>query len=163
MRRILRSAGLFVLLVGVLAACTSNRANNEKLRQQLKDGQLNFALKTIVRDGANVNARFEDGTTLLMDAVQQRTTRVTGFLIDQGIDPNAARADGKTALMLAAEGGNANAVRYLLRLKGVHIDLAVSADDGSTALSLAQAAGHAEIAEMLAAAIAKAHETEASD
>ncbi|MCL2010843.1 MAG: ankyrin repeat domain-containing protein, partial [Synergistaceae bacterium] len=56
-----------------------------------------------IGNGANVNARDQDGQTPLMIVVQRKTTpEFASFLIQNGANVNARAQNGRTALMLAA-------------------------------------------------------------
>ena len=68
------------------------------------------------------------------------------LLLQHGADVAAARHDGSTALMFAAEGGH-EAVAQLLLQHGA--DVAAANNDGLTALMCAAGGGHEAVAQLL--------------
>ena len=62
---------------------------------------------------------------------------------------NAAARDGRTALMLAANGGHTETITALLAYPGV--DVSAADGDGRTARAHAKAKGHGRIASLLRA------------
>ena len=75
-------------------------------------------VQTLIKFGANVNAR-QYGLTALMRAAYNNTNpEVVKFLIDAGADVNArvdnAQARGKTALMLSTYSSNPQVVKVLI-------------------------------------------------
>jgi ankyrin repeat protein len=67
-------------------------------------------------------------------------------LIDEGANPNASNAKGKTALLLAVIAGHEEAAEALLR-RGAKVNTADA--DGKTTLMWASDAGHKDVAELL--------------
>jgi ankyrin repeat protein len=68
-------------------------------------------------------------------------------LVEAGADVNAARWDGTTALMIASNSGNAEAVKLLLE-RGAQVNAAESRK-GQTALMWAASEGHSEVVQLL--------------
>jgi ankyrin repeat protein len=68
-----------------------------------------------------VDARGGDGNTGLMVAVQRRDDQWTGFLLNQGADPNLPGANGDTPLIAASRIGFDTAVEWLLEV-GAKVD-----------------------------------------
>jgi ankyrin repeat protein len=62
------------------------------------------------------------------------------------IDIDATNEDGMTALHLAAESGDLDAVRLLLEHRA---DMHIAENGGSTAEQLVTSSGHTEVAELL--------------
>ncbi|MEO7564285.1 MAG: ankyrin repeat domain-containing protein [Sphingomicrobium sp.] len=81
-----------------------------------------------------LDSRAEDGDTALVIALSRRDSEWTGFLLNNGADPELAGKDGNTPLMAAAKAGYLDGSGWLLGLK-VKIDSANKA--GETALILA--------------------------
>ncbi len=104
---------------------------NIKMRQKIKDGKL---------DMKQVD---EQGRTLLMNA---KTPKQVEMLLQQGIDVKARDANGKTALMYAAERGDKKSVQLLLK-SSAEIN-AVDAN-GNSALHYAAAQGNTKTLESL--------------
>ena len=86
--------------------------------------------------GANVNARYHNGYTLLHLAILERNADVVECLACEdglGFQNN----DGNTSLHLAAEWGNEAIVRCLIE-NLVNCDINVKNNDGYTPLQLAK-------------------------
>ena len=75
---------------------------------------------------------------------------VTALLAAPGLNVNAAARNGRTALIVAANGGHTEMVTALLAYPGVDVNAADG--DGRTARVLAKARGHVDIASLLRAA-----------
>ena len=69
----------------------------------------------LLQAGADVNAKSEDGTTVLMLAAYSKEPDVVNILLEAGADVNARDADGKTALHSAAAKGDPRIIRTLLQ------------------------------------------------
>ena len=97
----------------------------------------------LLKMGADVNARDEDGKTALHNASQSGYTEIVRLLLDNGADVNAKDNYGRTALHNASESGYTEIVRLLLN-NGADIN----AKDkwGQTALSVT---GRVETGELL--------------
>lgn len=99
-------------------------------------------IRLLLKNGAFVDSRADDGQTALMRAVFSKRNSAARFLIEQGADVNARDNEGYTPLMYAvmsypsgnAEAGNAEAVKLLLA-NGA--DVHARANDGRTALTFA--------------------------
>ena len=70
-----------------------------------------------IRNGANVNAKDNDGNTALMRAVLWGATKTTEVLLKHGVHVNAKNNNGDTALMWATGFGNIE-IANLLRSYG---------------------------------------------
>lgn len=81
-----------------------------------------------------VNAKAGDGDTGLIIAIQRRDDDWTGFLLNQGADPNLAGKAGETPLIAAARNGFDSAIGWLIG-SGAKIDAANKM--GETALIVA--------------------------
>src|SRR4051812_23960371 len=72
------------------------------------------AVRTLVRLGADINARDENGgQTVLIAAAGKADAELIRLIVEKGADPNDADDDGRTALMEAARAGNVEAAREL--------------------------------------------------
>jgi uncharacterized protein len=107
-------------------------------------------VKTLLKEGADVNARDSEGRTALMFAVVNMHTDSAKVLLEHGADVNATANDGCTALMLAASTGEIGIVRALLS-KGAEVS-GRFIQTGKTALMLARENDHKDIADLLKAA-----------
>lgn len=67
------------------------------------------AVKELLDDGKNPNARQKDGFTPLMIAVANGDANIAGMLLAKGADPNLRSQGGKTALSIAKSRGSAGA------------------------------------------------------
>lgn len=67
------------------------------------------AVKELLDDGKNPNARQKDGFTPLMIAVANGDANIAGMLLAKGADPNLRSQGGKTALSIAKSRGSAAA------------------------------------------------------
>ena len=92
----------------------------------------------------------------LVEAVKNQRPGAARLLVEQGIDVNAAQADGVTALHWAAHRNDSGTARLLV-LAGAHVNAAN--DFGVTPLSLACVNGSAAMVEMLLEAGANANAT----
>ena len=75
------------------------------------------------------------------------TSVLVAKLLKAGADANAARWDGETALMIAANAGSVDVVKQLIA-RGADVNLAESRK-GQTALMWAAAEGHPEVVQVL--------------
>ena len=106
------------------------------------------AVRTLLKQGANVNAAQGDGTTALHWAAIRNDLAIGRLLIHSGANVNAAtRIGGLTPLYLAATAGNTAMLSELLRA-GANAK-ATNSENGSTALMKAAAAGSAESVTLL--------------
>ncbi len=72
-------------------------------------------VQLLVEAGAEVDGRFWDGVTPVMEAAN-KSIRILTYLVEQGADINAKAEEGDTALIYAVHGGNRECVEYLLSL-----------------------------------------------
>ncbi len=99
------------------------------------------AVRSLLRDGADVNAAQADGMTALHWAARNADPAMVGVLAYAGANLEATtRLGGYTALHLAARNGHEGVVRALLEA-GSHVDARTGT--GATALHLAAGAGNA--------------------
>jgi ankyrin repeat protein len=121
------------------------RRLNAELREAARDGDTK-ALQELIGEGAEVDARDDDGKTALMHAVLLGETKTAGMLIDKGTSVDAKDDFGRTALMLAAENGRTETAEMLIS-RGAGLD---ARDNwGGTALTLAARYGKTGTAEAL--------------
>ena len=71
-------------------------------------------LEIAIREGADVNAKNEYGSTPLHKSARHGRLEVARALIDKGADVNAKNDDGSTPLLLSAENGRLEVVRALI-------------------------------------------------
>lgn len=92
------------------------------------------ALKTLVKQGADVNAKDAHGDTVLILAAGNGNNKIVQFLLDHGARVNARGRMGDTALIAAAISVHAGTVELLLN-KGA--DPGLKNDSAQTALQWA--------------------------
>ena len=117
------------------------------------------ALKSLVMEGADVDAPQPDGATALHWVAHWDDVATASELLSAGADPNAANDYGVTPLLLAAENGSAEMVAALLHA-GANPKAALP--NGQTVLMTAVRAGSVEAVETLLSAGAVVNSTQAS-
>ena len=70
-------------------------------------------IEKLIKKGADVNAKDENGAPVLMAAAANGQTEIVKMLLDKGADVNVKDKDGKTALMYAADRGHTDIVKLL--------------------------------------------------
>ena len=75
--------------------------------------------KILVNHGANVNHRYEEGASPLMEAAHNGNVELVEFFLEKGADPNAKTKDGKSPLVFARE-KNHTAVVDILKKHGAN-------------------------------------------
>ncbi len=88
---------------------------------------------------------FDIDSNLLLAASEGETNKIESLLAF-GADVNVKDESGKTALMMAVEGGYFRTVKILI---DNDIQINVRDNDGWTALSIAEYSGHTKIIELL--------------
>lgn len=104
------------------------------------------AVTSLLRRGAPVNAREEDGTTALAWAANRGNAPMVRALLDAGADPNLASEMGIGPLALAVANGQEALVPLLLE-KGANPNLA--RENGETPLMTAARTGQVSVMRML--------------
>lgn len=97
------------------------------LLQAVGARRIKIALR-LIDAGANLLATDRRGTTVLMQAAACSSVPLVQLLLDRGLDANAARPDGRTALMFTA---NPTVIRLLVRFGA---DVNAQTETGETAL-----------------------------
>jgi ankyrin repeat protein len=107
-----RLAGALALTVsiaaGVMAATPDARLVEAAKNQDQR------AIRSLVSQHADVNARADDGSTALLWAAHWNDADTADLLVRAGADPNIANDFGMTPLSQACTNGNASLVRLLL-------------------------------------------------
>ncbi|MGD9905513.1 MAG: ankyrin repeat domain-containing protein [Vicinamibacterales bacterium] len=102
------------------------------------------AVRTLLQQGADVNAAQGDGMSALHWAADRGDAEMTAMLVAAGATPGAVTRIGQyTPLHLASRAGNVAAVRALLGA-GAAVDAAAN-PSGATPLHMAATAGSAEV------------------
>ena len=117
----------------------------EAFRTQVFTGNTE-AVRLFLAAGMDVNAKYDNGWTVLMKASYLGDTATVQALLEKGADVNAKMSNGMTALMYASAQGHLDIVQALLA-KGA--DVNAKDNKGTTALMYASAQGHMDIVQAL--------------
>jgi len=88
-------------MLGLFGRSKQKKKDNRLLRAIYDDDQ--DQVHSLLADGADPNARRDDGQTALMRAVSEGDCDIVQALIKAGAEPNAQSETGETALMLAIQ------------------------------------------------------------
>ncbi len=125
---------VFALTIAVGAAPTSSPIADAAMKGNRE------AVRTLIQQGADVNAAQGDGMSALHWAADKGDAELTELLVYAGANPGAVTRIGQyTPLHLASRAGSAAAVQALLK-GGAKVDAKTSVS-GATPLHLAAAAG----------------------
>ncbi len=139
-----------LLLVGFLLTQSPPAASARQdvdLLDSAKLGDLAHA-RTLVANGAPVDARDWRGYTALMWASAAGHLEMVRFLLERGAQVDSRATDGTTALILASGNGAIDLVKLLLS-RGAN---PAATRQGTTARQLAVARGYSDVATLLEAA-----------
>lgn len=89
-----------------------NWADDYPLHLCIRLGEVDDVV-TLLENGANVNARGEDGITPLHCAAIKNHIEIAKILLAAGADPSAVNDDGRTPVDWANTGGNPEMVKLL--------------------------------------------------
>lgn len=121
---------------------SANSINNEEFVNAAIQGNLD-KVKTLIKNGANIDAIDNRGVTALIGASTSGKLEVVKYLITQGANINVTlKNNGINALMMASAGGHLEVVKFLVA-NGANIN--AKTNDGGTALMMASAYGHIEV------------------
>ena len=106
-----------LVLVGLFTLASCRKADNGKIFEYATSGD-SVALKAEIKKGINREAlnavmKQQNVTPLHMAAMEGHTEAV-GVLLDAGLPPDLETESGQTALMIAAQAGKVDTVRYLI-------------------------------------------------
>lgn len=128
-----------MLLAAVVMTAAVGAAANSPLADAARRGDID-AVRTLLKEGADVNAAMGDGMTALHWAAERGDLQLTNVLLYAGANVAAVTRVGQyTPLHVAARTGNAGIVKALLA-SHAEVDARTS-PSGATALHLAAAAG----------------------
>jgi len=119
---------------------SARKQTDAKFLNAIEKGDL-ATFYSLLKHGANVNARGFAATTALMNAALNNQTEFLVALISKGARVNARNAFGNTALMDAAASGQLEMVRWLL-IAGANTNAKNESD--WTALMLATKSAYAQ-------------------
>src|SRR4029453_3890591 len=163
-RNLISMGAVSVLLLSALLRAAAPSSVVEAAMQGNKD-----AVRTLLKQGADVNTAQGDGMTALHWAAQKgdlelaQTLLYAGAnippttgpaalvdaLLAGGADPNLATSNGATPLMMAAQGGNADVVKALIA-RGADVNPKEKVKN-ETALMIAASYGRADVIRALTA------------
>jgi ankyrin repeat protein len=113
-------------------------------------------MRRLLDGGADVNARYKNGNTVLLAACSgENLDALIALLLERGADATASRSDGWNSLMLAACNNAIDIIEMLLQSPVMGID--TQAHDGVTALIVASENGATAVVDALIAAGADVH------
>jgi ankyrin repeat protein len=95
----------------------------------------------MLKRGANINAKDNDGDTVLFDAISHVDTFMLECLLKHKADPNCPNHQGVTPLFIAIENNKIQAAEMLIKY-GADITYI---DDGDTPLTLAVSKGQLSV------------------
>ncbi len=118
MKNLKKNIVLIGLVIGILSYSTnslagSNANYNKRLISAALEGRTTRVI-TLIKRGADVNAKEEDGWTALMHTAYEGHTETVTALIENGADVNAKDNIGRTALRVAASEGHTETVTVLI-------------------------------------------------
>ena len=160
MKWVKRATPILAALLLAAPAGAQSGFDGEKFVQAVRDRDGAEAMELLRARGATVmSARDEKGETALIVAIARRDDEWTGFLLNQGADPNLQARNGDTPLIAAARVGFRDAVDWLIDF-GAKVDL----DNrmGETPLIVAVQQRQAPIVRLLLAAGADPDRTDSA-
>ena len=116
--------------VAMTVSMTFNLKDVTPLMMAANTGDME-TVRALLDDGADVNAKTNNGATALFAAATKGYAEIVRILLDRGADANARDQNGRTALHVGAEKGNTDIVQILLE-KGA--ELSLMGADNKTAL-----------------------------
>jgi uncharacterized protein len=144
--RITKHLGLSVIGAGVLGVWLSAAPNDARVADAAMAGDRE-AVRSLLKQGVDVNAAQGDGTTPLHWAARRGDVELAQMLIYAGANVRATtRLGGWTPLLMAAQLGHAKMIETLLNAGA---DLKTTTVHGATPLMLASAAGNPDAVRLL--------------
>jgi ankyrin repeat protein len=134
-------------LLGILMSATLWAATPAGLIDAVKSGDAQ-AVRTLLKQRANVNATEADGMTALHWAVRSNDAETVQLLLRSGANAKAANRYGVTPLALAATNGNAAMIETLIKAGA---DASAALPEGETVLMTAARTGNADAVKALIA------------
>jgi ankyrin repeat protein len=141
----------------VLSVTLAARVNDAPVAEAAMSGDRD-TVRTLLKQGQDVNAAMGDGMTALHWAAKKGDVELAQMLLYAGANVKAmTRLGGYTPIIMASETGNAQMIEMLLKAGA---DGKVATSNGTTPLMLAAVAGRADAIKLLLAAGADANATE---
>lgn len=162
---------IIIISVSILVDKQKNLANKQENKEfSMTDKQITFIsaakagdiekVKTLLKDGININSTNNYGETALIVAAQNGHTEIVKLLIEKGANTNILGNSFTTALMSASMNGHTEIVKLLISA-GANVNLKDS--EGDTALDDATFNNNTEIIALLKYAQAKENEIKTSE
>jgi len=148
MKKVLKAVILSVMVLS-LSLLAAGQASSSSLNEQLitaaKSGDT-AAVQQLLQQGANVNAKDNNGMTALLEAAYTGNVDIARLLVEKGANLDAYNRDGLTALLFAGRQGHIGVVKLLLE-NGANTN--VKDDNGYTALMFAAVNGDVGVLNLL--------------
>jgi ankyrin repeat protein len=140
----------YTLIIGFLLLCTCVKAQtlNDKLAKAISDKDTTM-VETLLKQGADANYKQKLGNvemSLLILAVNKKNYKSVKLLVDHKAEVDWKDWFSTTALMYAANLGEINIIRYLLK-NGA--DINAHDNQGNTVLSAAKEGNHPEVIKLI--------------
>jgi hypothetical protein len=119
---------LYVAWLDEVAKMTTKHLGATRLMFASEMGHLNV-VQLLVDEGADINAKSNNGLTALMIASGIGHREIVQLLIAEGADVNAKKDNGETALMLASQKGHREIVQLLIA-EGAKFDDQITSGGG---------------------------------
>lgn len=126
--------------------CEANYKSCVRFQNAMKNQPVPLTLLPNGKIVSNSRSREDLESTVIFNAIIKNRTHMMGSLIRAGVNVDLKNIEGMTPLMVAAEMGNEQAVRVLLKFKA---DPAETNELGETAYDIAIRCGHRNVAELL--------------
>jgi uncharacterized protein len=141
-----RSLGLGAIAAGALSVFLAASSSDARVADAAMAGDRDV-VRSLLRQGGDVNAAQGDGTTALHWAARRGDVELAEMLIYAGANVKATtRLGAWTALLMAAQMGHARMLEILLNAGS---DLKSTTASGATALMLASASGNVDAVRLL--------------
>ncbi len=109
---------LYFIIFGVIQL-NAEISTQTQLREAIEQNNAKL-IQQLIKQGANVNAKYESGTTPLHIAASKGNLKIVKLLVENGADVNALHA-GANPLYFAAMGNHTKVMKYLIE-KGADVN-----------------------------------------